>query len=243
MNSVRRGLRFWVQQFGEFFDQAHAVDFVAARVGLRAAARLWSSFAQTQHTRRECRPQLRKKKRPGLPGPPCHDFWHSQTSHAPITRRAFAATLVIHRRRAMRSFLTPVKRRGKTRTAVARRWTGAPVATTHAIMRGLMHWPLEVLGAFATMLPTALRPKLLRAGAATLVKLGRWTTRTAKSRISTRTAELLRLLLTSKAMAPTTPHTALSSATTMHLPALSATLRRTETLTATRRTKGSALAE
>lgn len=62
MNSVRRGLRVWVQDFGEFFDQAHAVDFVAGREGLRAEARLWSSFAQTQLTRSECRLHLRKKK-------------------------------------------------------------------------------------------------------------------------------------------------------------------------------------
>lgn len=121
----------------------------------------------------------------------------------------------------MRSFLTPVKRR----TAVMRRWTGAPVAAAHAILLRLMHWPLEVLGAFATIFPTALLSKLLRAGAATLVKLGRWTTRTAKSRFTTRTAEILRLLPTSKALAPATPHPALRAATAMHLPALIATLR------------------
>ena len=116
----------------------------------------------------------------------------------------------------MRSFLITVKWRGRTRTAVTRRWTGAPVSSTHAILRGLMHWPLEVLGAFATMFTTSLLPKLLRAGAATLVKLGRWTTRTA---------EILRLLPTSKALAPATPHPALRAATAMHLPALIATLR------------------
>ena len=88
-------------------------------------------------------------------------------------------------------------------------------------MRGLMHRPLEVLGAFATVLPTALLPKLLWAGAATLVKAGRRTTWISESRVSTRTAELL---LTSKAVAHTTPHAALRSATTMHRPALSATL-------------------
>lgn len=73
----------------------------------------------------------------------------------------------------MRSFLTPVKRRSKTGTVVALRWTGAPVSATHAILWALMHWRLEVLGAFATMFPTAMLPKLLRAGAAMLVKLGR----------------------------------------------------------------------
>jgi hypothetical protein len=66
------------------------------------------------------------------------------------------------------------------------------------------------------MFPTTLRPKLLRAGAAMLVKLWRWTTRTA---------EILRLLPTSKALAPATPHPALRAATAMHLPALIATLR------------------
>jgi hypothetical protein len=106
-----------------------------------------------------------------------------------------------------------------------------------------MHRPIEVLGAFATMFPTALLPKLLRAGAAMLVKLGRRTTWTAKSRISTRTAEILRLLPTSKALAPATPHPALSAATAMHLPALTATLWRPETFTATRCTKRSALRE
>ncbi len=116
----------------------------------------------------------------------------------------------------MRSFLTPVKRRGKTGTVVALRWTGAPVSAAHSILLGLMHWPLEVLGTFATMFPTTLRPKLLRAGAAMLVKLWRWTTRTA---------EILRLLPTSKALAPATPHPALRAATAMHLPALIATLR------------------
>ncbi len=125
----------------------------------------------------------------------------------------------------MRSFLPPVKRRGRTGTAFTRRWTGAHVAAAHAILLGLMHRPIEVLGTFATMFPTALRPKLLRAGAATLVKLWRWTTRTAKSRFSTRTAEILRLLPTSKALAPATPHPALRAATAMHLPALIATLR------------------
>lgn len=73
----------------------------------------------------------------------------------------------------MRSFLTAVERRGKMRATVPRRWTGVTVAATHAILLGLMHWPLKVLGAFATMFPTALLPKLLRAAAAMLVKLGR----------------------------------------------------------------------
>jgi|GEM_PF-2690447 len=143
----------------------------------------------------------------------------------------------------MRSFLTPVKRRGKTGTSVVRRWTGATVTSTQAILLVLMHWPIEVLGAFATMFPTALLPKLLRAGAATLVKLGRRTTRTAKSRISTRTAEILRLLPTTQALAPATPHPALSTATAMHLPALIATLWRPETFTTTRCAKSTALGE
>lgn len=85
-----------------------------------------------------------------------------------------------------------------------------------------MHWPLEVLGTFATMFPTAMLPKLLRAGAAMLIKLGRRTTRTA---------EILRLLPTANALAPATPHPALSAATAMHLPALTATLWRPETFT------------
>ncbi|MCX6852102.1 MAG: hypothetical protein NTY98_24690 [Verrucomicrobia bacterium] len=131
----------------------------------------------------------------------------------------------------MRSFLTPVKRRGKTRAAVTRRWTGTPVSAAHAILLGLMHWPIEVLGTFATMFSTSLLPKLLRAGAATLVKLWSWTTRTAKSRISTRTAEILRLLPTSEAMAPATPHSALRATTAMHLPALIATLWRSKIFT------------
>ncbi|MHB1079015.1 MAG: hypothetical protein ACYC67_06410 [Prosthecobacter sp.] len=125
----------------------------------------------------------------------------------------------------MWSILTPVERRGKMRATVTRRWTRSPVAATHAILRGLMHRPLEVLGAFATMFPTALLPKLLRAGTAMLVKPGRWATWTAKSRITTRTAETLRMLPTSKALASATPHPALRAATTMNLPALRATLR------------------
>jgi hypothetical protein len=225
MNSVRRGLRFWVQQFGEFFDQAHAVDFVAARAGLRAAARLWSSFAQTQHTRRECRLQLRKKKRPGCPGRHAMIFWHSQKSHAPITRRAFAATLVVHRRRAMRSFLAPVKRRSKVRTTVSWSWSVPAFSATHALLRRLMHGPLKVAGAFTTMFPTALLPKLLRAGAAMMLEAGRRTAWATKSRVSTRTAEFLRLLPTPKTLAPATPHPALRAAAAMHLPALRVTLR------------------
>lgn len=72
----------------------------------------------------------------------------------------------------MRSFLPPVKRRGKTRTTVTRRWTRPPVSSAHPILLRLMHGALEVLWAFATMFPTALRPKLLRAGAAMMLKAG-----------------------------------------------------------------------
>lgn len=125
----------------------------------------------------------------------------------------------------MRSFLPPVKRRGQMRTTVSWSWTVPAFSASHAILWALMHGPLEVLGAFATMFSTALLPKLLRAGTPMLVKPGRWTTRTAKSRISTRTAEILRLLPTPKTLAPATPHPALRAATAVHLPILRATLR------------------
>lgn len=125
----------------------------------------------------------------------------------------------------MRSFLPPVKRRGQMRATVSWSWTVPAFSASHAILRRLVHRPLKVVGAFTTMFPTALLPKLLRAGTAMLVKPGRRTTWTAKSRISTRTAELLRLLPTSKALAPATPHPALRAAAAVHLPALSATLR------------------
>ncbi|MFZ2276580.1 MAG: hypothetical protein WAW39_02230 [Prosthecobacter sp.] len=125
----------------------------------------------------------------------------------------------------MRSFLTPVERRGKMRATVSWSWTVPAFSASHALLRRLMHGPLEVLGAFATMIPTALLPKLLRAGTAMLVKPGRWATWTAKSRISTRTAEILRLLPPPKTLAPATPHPALRASAAMHLPILRATLR------------------
>lgn len=141
----------------------------------------------------------------------------------------------------MRSFLTPVKRRGRMRAAVTRRWTRPPVSAAHPILRRLMHGALEVLGAFATVLFTTLRPKLLRAGATMMLKSGRWTAWTSKTRISTRPAEILRLLPTTKALAPATPHPVLRAATAMHLPALSAILRWAETFTTAWCTKRSAL--
>ena len=104
-----------------------------------------------------------------------------------------------------------------------------------------MHGALKVPWAFATMFPTALRPKLLRAGAAMMLKAGRRPAWTSKTRISTRPAEILRLLPTTKALAHTTPHPVLRAATAMHLPVLSATLRGTETSLPTRWTKASAL--
>jgi len=99
---------------------------------------------------------------------------------------------------------------------------GATVATTHTVMLWLVHGPFEVLrAAYAMLFAAALLSKLLRSGAAMLLKAGRRAARSAESRISTRTAELLRLLPSAKAM----PHPALWAAPPVHLPILRAALR------------------
>ena len=114
---------------------------------------------------------------------------------------------------------------------------GATLTAMHAIMRRLVHWLLKVLRAHARVLATVLMSELLRSGTAMLLKAGRRAARSAESQISTRTAELLRLLPSAKAM----PHPALGASVPVHLPILRAALRRAETFTATRCAKSSTL--
>ena len=68
---------------------------------------------------------------------------------------------------------------------------------------------------------TVLISELLGAGATTRLKAGRRAASSAESRISARTAELLRLLPSTKAM----PHPAPWAAAPVHLPILRAALR------------------
>lgn len=62
MNSIRRGLRVRVQHFGEFFDQAHAVNFVAGRGGCGADATMEIVCTNTTH---ETRMPLSKAQKSG----------------------------------------------------------------------------------------------------------------------------------------------------------------------------------
>lgn len=161
------------------------------------------------------------KKAARVPGPPCNGFYHAPASHAAITPITFAAMLMLHRRRALWPPLAARRRRRKTWTAVMWRRSGATGAAVHAIMLRLRLRPLEMLRAHAMVLAAVLISELLGAGATTRLKAGRRAARSAESRISTRTAELLRLLPSAKS----TPLPALWAAAPVHLPILRAALR------------------
>jgi len=150
-----------------------------------------------------------KKRRPGFPdrlllasgtSPP-----ESHALHAAITRRAFAAALVvlvIRRRRAFGALLSVWERRSDVGAAT---WggRGATLTALHALVPGLRLGGMEVPGPLVAALPlelTAMRaPKVLRAKVVMMLR----TTRAAKAGPTLRAAKVLRSLLGTKAVSET----------------------------------------
>lgn len=145
--------------------------------------------------------------------------YHTQTSHAPIPRKSVAATLMVHRRRAMRSLPSPLIGRSKAWTFMRCRSRTTGTAT-HTLMLRLIHGRPEVLRT------TVRGAKLLRARSAMLAKTGRCAALATESALMTWAAKLLRPLLTTKPPAKSAPH-----------PAPAAMMPMTMTLAALRRAK------
>ena len=101
---------------------------------------------------------------------------------------------------------------------------GAALTTVHAMLR-LRQRPPEMLRAHARVLATVRMSELLSPRTAMLLKARRRTATSAESQISTRTAKLLLLLPSAKAMPKSASHPALWAAAAVHLPLLRAALR------------------